>query len=158
MPNAQELRRLGPPVVRTTWLFQAIIAGSAIVYLEMGTLWIIHLDYYMLFTSYRALKGVYLALFAAMIIFIVIVQRNYPDPHPTVTARFELSKGVLATVVWAWVLLDVIFLNPYDHYDPDQRKKRTRIILAAASAVILLSVPPQTLACDRGESRLLTTA
>lgn len=112
------------------------------MYLGLDSLWMIYNNYYYYSHIYPPLKELSLALIAAIIVYIVIVQRNYPEPHARMTARFELTKGLLATVAWVWMLLDAIFYEPewYSHSDPqlDGRRRRARIVLNTASVVILL--------------------
>lgn len=128
-------------MMRTAWLFQAIMAGPAFVFLGYNAWWMIYHNYYTAYIIYPPLRVLSLALIASIITYIVIVQWNYPEPHARVTARFELAKGLLATVAWLWMLLDVIFYIPeLEWYDPYLRFRRVRIVLSAVSVVILLSV------------------
>lgn len=137
MSDTPDLRRLGPPAMRTAWLFQALIAGPALLFLGIDTLLMLYYSYNV-FDIYLAIKGLSLALFSAVIMFILIVQRNYPEPHPKVTARFELAKGLLATNAWLWLLLDAIFRH--QSWDSYHRVQKKRIAFVSVSVVILLFV------------------
>lgn len=138
MTDADSPRRLEHAAVQTVWLFQAFIAG--LLFILSGLDIVRELDY----PSYGAdaypiLKDLFLAILAATIVYIVMTQRRYPEPHPKITAKFELAKGLLATAVWFWVLLDAIFYipsSPY-YYDPYCRYRAIRITLSAVSIAIL---------------------
>lgn len=70
-----------------------------------------------------------------MIVYITIVQWQYSNPHPKITARFELAKGLLATAIWLWLLLDAIYYTPIWRY---YRQYKPRIVLFRATSIIIL--------------------
>ncbi|KAK2607026.1 hypothetical protein N8I77_005735 [Diaporthe amygdali] len=137
MTDAEIARRPGHAAARTLWLFQAFVAGL------LSILWILdilreidHPSYGS--DGYPASKDLLLAILAAIIMYTVIVQWQYSDPHPKIIAKFELAKGLLATVIWLWVLLDAIFYipsHPY-YYDPYCRYRAVRIKFSAISIAI----------------------
>lgn len=137
MTDAEIARRPGHAAARTLWFFQAFVAGL------LSILWILdilreidHPSYGS--DGYPASKDLLLAILAAIIMYTVIVQWQYSDPHPKMIAKFELAKGLLATVIWLWVLLDAIFYipsHPY-YYDPYCRYRAVRIKFSAISIAI----------------------
>lgn len=137
MADTRELHNLGPSAVRIVWLFQGVIAAPTFILLGASSLSMIY-NFYGPESIWAALRNLFLALFAAMIVFILLVQRKYADPHPKVTAKFELVKALLATAAWLWLLLDAIFRPPW--YDPYHRYRTRKIIFTSASVVVLLFV------------------
>lgn len=133
----------GHPAARVLWLFQALIAGFLCVLWGQDLFWEVSYPYHGA-TAYPILKELFLAVLAAMVVYAVIVQSQWPDPPPRVTARLELAKGLLATAVWIWVLLDAIFYVSSDDYrwDPYFRSRSIRIVFSAASFVILCTCCP----------------
>lgn len=145
MAGAENPPRLGYIAARTVWLFQALIAGF------LAIIWVIEIfreveNPRFGANAYPVIRELFLSLLAAMIIFIVIVQWHFQDPRPRVTARLELGKGLIATAMSGWLLLDAIFFVPrYPYYyDPYHRKKAVRIALSAGSFAIplVLFYPP----------------
>ncbi|KAG6364255.1 hypothetical protein INS49_005854 [Diaporthe citri] len=119
MADAESTHRLARAAVRTLWLFQALTGGL------LSLLWAVDIlretrnpSYGS--DAYHATKELFLAILAAVIVYAVIVQWQYPDPLPKITARFELAKGLLATAVWLYLLLDAILYIP--DYDPYCRR------------------------------------
>lgn len=100
MTDAESTRRPAHAAVRVLWPFQALIAGL------LSLLWAVDVWRETRRPSfgsdaYPVTKELFLAILAAVIVYAVIVQRQqHPDPHPRITARFELAKGLLATAVW----------------------------------------------------------
>lgn len=72
------------------------------------------------------------ALFAAGIIFTVLIQQKIKTPSKLLTLRFEVVKSGLATVMWVWLMLWSMFRNKYPSYP-----KQTMIIRAAMSGLLL---------------------
>lgn len=138
MADAEGTRRQAPAAARTLWLFQALIGGL------LSLLWAVDIwrenrqpSYGS--HAYHVSKELFLAILAAVVVYAVIVQWQYPNPHPKVTARFELAKGLIATAIWLYLLLDTIFYIPdpwYDH-DPYCRHRKIRIVTSANSFAVL---------------------
>lgn len=138
MTDAESTRRPEHAAVRTLWLFQALIAGL------LSLLWTVDIWRETRQPSYgshayHVSKELFLAILAAVIVYAVIVQWQYPSPHPKVTARFELAKGLLATAMWLFLLLDAIFVipDPWYDYDPYCRHRKIRIVTSANSFAVL---------------------
>lgn len=137
MSDTLDLHRLGPPALRAAWLFQALVAGPACLLFAIAALWTVYYPYSPPFI-YPAIKELFFALFAAGILYILTVQRNYPQPHPRATATFELAKGLLATAAWLWLLLDAVFYRAPWYSFPVSPKQRT--VFVSVSVVVLLFV------------------
>lgn len=137
MTDARELHPLGPSIVHTVWLFQGVLAAPAFVLLGAESLRIIY-NSYGSESVWDPLKNLFLALFAAMIVFILLIQHKYTDPHPKLATKFELAKAVLATISWLLLLLDAIFRSPW--FDPYDRYRTNRIIYSSATVIVLLFV------------------
>ncbi|KAH8749215.1 hypothetical protein F5883DRAFT_232405 [Diaporthe sp. PMI_573] len=137
MADAENPRRLGHVAARTLWLFQALIAGCLAIVWWNDILWEVERPSYGA-NAYPVIRELFLTLLAAMIVYAVIVQWHHPDPHPRVTARLELGKGLIATAVWGWLLLDAVFFVPgYPYYnDPYCRRRTVRITFTAWSIAI----------------------
>ncbi|KAK4901470.1 hypothetical protein LTR49_027232, partial [Elasticomyces elasticus] len=89
-------------------------------------------------TLYEFFTHLITAFLAAGIIFIVVVQRTLPpaETAKNLTLRFEVSKSILATALWLWLMFDAVF-GPRDHsgyYMPWSQ----RITVAAISSVLPL--------------------
>lgn len=138
MTDAEINRRPEHAAVRTLWLFQALIAGLLSVLWAVDTWRETRQPSYGPH-AYHVSKELFLAILAAVIVYAVIVQWQYPNPHPKVTARFELAKGLLATAVWLFLLLDAIFAipDPWYEYDPYCRHRKIRIVTSANSFAVL---------------------
>ncbi|KAK5741060.1 hypothetical protein LTR17_004210 [Elasticomyces elasticus] len=127
--------RLGQLFLRTVWIFQAIAAGP--IFFCLGMLAIFNM-FNTFDTLYEFFTHLITALLAAAIIFIVVVQRTLPPDatSKTLTLRFEISKSILATALWLWLLFDAIF-GPRNHsgyYMP----RSQRIAVAGISSILPL--------------------
>lgn len=152
MADAENPQRPGllDVAVRTLLLFQGFIAGLAFLIMGINFFWNID-DAYLIPKhtpeqptyspeAYPAVRQLFLLVFTAIVIYIIIIQWNLSDPHPKTNAKLELAKGLLATATWLWLLLDIIFYTPkypYDYFDPYWRYRRRRIIYTATSIIIL---------------------
>ena len=137
MADAENPRRPEYAAVRTLWLFQAFIAG--LLFIIWGLEILRELDHPSYGAdAYPVSKDLFLAVLAAMIVYTVIIQWRYSDPHPKISAKLELAKGLVAITVWLWVLLDAIFYKPsYPYYyDPERKYRAIRITFSAMSIVI----------------------
>jgi hypothetical protein len=151
MADAEDPRRPEPldSAVRIVLLFQAFIGGLAILIIGLSLFWNIddaylpphyppsHPNYSP--DVYPLLRQLFLAVLAAMIIYILLVQWNDSKLRPGVTAKLELAKGLLVTAIWLWLLLDSIFYIPrywYHYSDPYLRYRRKRIIFTATSFMV----------------------
>ncbi|KAK5683762.1 hypothetical protein LTR17_027229 [Elasticomyces elasticus] len=126
---------LGRLFLRTVWIFQAIAAGP--IFFCLGMLAIFNM-FHTFNTLYEFFTHLITAFLAAGIIFIVVVQRTLPpaETAKNLTLRFEVSKSILATALWLWLMFDAIF-GPRDHsgyYMP----RSQRITVAAISSVLPL--------------------
>lgn len=139
MADAHDLGRLGPPVVRTAWVFQALIVGPAFIFTGQELFWTMWQYYHESWLVYPALRYLGFGILTAGIIFVLIVQWSYSSPHPKAFRALETSKAIFATAAWLWLLLDAIAYIP-DYYDPYCRFRRKKIVLTAVSVVVLLSV------------------
>lgn len=137
MADTENPRRPRQVAARTLWLFQALIAGFLVVSWVKDIPWELDLPSYGA-NAYPVVRGLFLSILAAMIVYTTIVQWNHPDAHPKVTARLELGKGLIATAMWGWLLLDAIFFIPgYRYYhDPYSRRRAVRITFIAWSIAI----------------------
>ncbi|KAF3760183.1 hypothetical protein M406DRAFT_334859 [Cryphonectria parasitica EP155] len=138
MADTNDLRRLGPPTLRAAWLFQAILAGPAFVFFGAHALATAY-NPYSSDDLYLSLKDLGLAMFTALIVFILVVQRGYANPAPRVAARLELAKSVLASATWLWVFLDAVFYTPeWDYWrDPPAGSRTRKIVFTLVSSVVL---------------------
>lgn len=130
---------------RTTLLFQALFTGLCIVL--MGRTLFQNLDDAYFFPkdpalppyydpeAYPAIGQLTPLVFAAMVMWIIVVQLNHQDPHPKTAARLELVKGLFATATWLWLLLDIINFVP--RHDPYWMYRRRKIVFKATSIIIL---------------------
>lgn len=137
MADAENPRHPRHAAVRILWIFQAAIAGFLVI------LWVPDIVNELAWPSYGAdgypvVRELALSILAASIVYTVIVQWRYPDPHPRVAARLELGKGLVATAMWGWLLLDAIFYIPgYKYYyDPYCRRRAVRITFSAWAIAI----------------------
>lgn len=132
MADAESTRRPVHAAVRTLWLFQALIA-TLLSLLWTVDVWRETRNPSFGADAYPVSKELFLAILAAVIVYAVIVQWQYPDPHPKTTARFELAKGLLATAMWLYLLLDSIAYipDPWHDYDPYCRRRKIRIVTSA---------------------------
>jgi hypothetical protein len=67
------------------------------------------------------------AIFAGGIIFIVLMQRKLGISNKYLTTIFEVSKSMLGTVMWVWLMLDSAFYKPEYYYDPPNRLPRAAL-------------------------------
>jgi hypothetical protein len=126
---------LSRDLLRTTWTFQAIVAGPVFVWLGFLSV------YNMLHTfetTYDFFNHFCNSIMAGGIIFTVLLQRRIPADRTSksMTLRFETLKSVLATASWIWLLLDAVF-GPRSHYSY-YGDRSERIITAAISSLLLL--------------------
>lgn len=134
--------QLAPAVVRTALVFQVLIAAPFLILLGREGWLMVDSDFNGPSSAYQPVRDLALALIAAVILFILVVQKSYAKPPARLTAQFELAKGILATVAWIWLLLDTIFCSPdgyrYGPIGPYGMDRKARIIFTAASVSILL--------------------
>lgn len=137
MADTENPGRLRQVAARTLWLFQALIAAFLAVSWVQDIPWELNWPSYGA-NAYPLIRGLFLSILAAMIVYTTIVQWKHPEPHPKVTARLELGKGLIATAMWGWLLLDAIFFIPgYPYYsDPYCRRRAVRISFIAWSIAI----------------------
>lgn len=138
MADAENPRYPRHMAARAIWLFQALIAGGLAIIWVNDILWEVEHPSYGA-NAYPVIRELFLSLLAAMIVYTVIVQWHYyPDPLARVTARLELGKALIATAMWAWLLLDAVFFVPrYPYYnDPYCRRRAVRITFSAWSIAI----------------------
>lgn len=137
MADTENPHRLRQVAARTLWLFQALIAGFLAVSWVQDIPWELNYSSYGA-NAYPVIRELFLSILAASIVYTCIVQWKHPDPHPKVTARLELGKGLIATAMWGWLLLDAIFFVPgYPYYnDPYSRGRAVRITFTAWSIAI----------------------
>ncbi|KAM7209601.1 hypothetical protein V8F20_000004 [Naviculisporaceae sp. PSN 640] len=125
---------LGIALLTRAWLFQAIIALPIAVILGVDALASVYDGYSKIYDFTMYLGN---SLLAGAIIFIVLVQRQLkPETFlRTVDGRkltfwFEMTKSVLATLLWGWILLDAIFNTDRYYRDDDQMRRIVRCIIA----------------------------
>ncbi|KAG8158683.1 hypothetical protein KVR01_011805 [Diaporthe batatas] len=130
---------------RTTLFFLALFTGLCIVL--MGRTLFQSLDDAYFFPKDPALPPDYIpeaypavvqfipVVFAAMVMWIIVVQLNHQDPHPKTAARLEMLKGLSATAAWLWLLLDIINFVP--RHDPYWKYRERKIVFRATSIIIL---------------------
>ncbi|KAL2074676.1 hypothetical protein VTL71DRAFT_8455 [Oculimacula yallundae] len=98
-------RSIGEQMARSLGLFQGLVAIPALFFLGEWAL-------YGLFETnipiYDFITSTCNTIFAAGILFIVIVQRNI-STSPLMTLYLELAKSGFATSSWLWLLLDTSF-------------------------------------------------
>lgn len=137
MADTESPRHPGHAAVRILWIFQAVIAAFLIILWVPDIVVGVNQPRYGA-DAYPVLRELALSILAASIVYTVIAQWKHPDPHPRVTARLELVKGLVATAMWAWLLLDAIFYMPrYPYYnDPYCRRRAVRITFSAWSIAI----------------------
>ena len=121
--------------MRTAWIFQAIAATPIFVFLGISTF----VNLFNTFdTVYVFTTHLCNALFAAGILFTIIVQRRVTEEQSskTLILRFEVAKSACATALWAWLFLDAIF-GPRDAYGWYYDRPR-RVMIAAMCSLMLL--------------------
>ncbi|CZS99903.1 uncharacterized protein RAG0_08173 [Rhynchosporium agropyri] len=133
-------RSLGQQMVRSIGLFQALVAIPALFILGEWAL-------YSLFTYnvliYDFIASICNTIFAAGILFIVLVQRKV-DTTPLVTLYLELAKSGFATASWLWLLLDTAFgPNRYSSEEPARGPRIARVIISII--VLLIAFYPSLL-------------
>ncbi len=83
------------------WLFQAIVAGPTFVLLGLGALVSL---YDGSIPIYDFVTCLFNAIMAAGIIFIVLIQMQFPAAGKRLTLWLEVTKSLLATGLWIWLM------------------------------------------------------
>jgi hypothetical protein len=133
MADNRQRQPLSNALLRTVWLFQAIVAGPTFVILGL-LVFIALYDQYI--DVYYFVTHLCTAIFAGAIIFIVVVQRKIPYEvsNPRLTLIFEIAKSVFATALWIWLMMDSLF-GPHRRYRGSYTKP---LITASAISSLLL--------------------
>jgi len=141
-PPAATARTIGDELLRATWFFQA---GCALPTLfVLGVMAFVEL-FEPRISLYDFITDLSNALFAAAIIFLVIVQRRIPLSFLD-QLRFEAGKAFFASAMWLWLFLDALLAhkerdrgNPY--YEDERRRRVTRAAIASVLLWILFYPP-----------------
>ncbi|KAM7193737.1 hypothetical protein V8F33_007671 [Rhypophila sp. PSN 637] len=143
MPSPLIPPELGTILLTRIWLFQVLISTPITLILGACSMFILYDGYTYIYDFVKYLGNTILAM---GIIFIVLVQRKLVTGGSSTflssatgrkfTFGCETGKSVLATALWAWILLDAIFKHRGDdgHYNPWQVR---RIICCCIAFIVL---------------------
>ena len=124
---------LGHHFLTTFWIFQLVFAApisAALAISAVVRLLNTHGPLYDFITHLCT------SILMAAIVFIILIQRKIglEETSKNLTWRFELSKSIIATDLWIWLMLDAAF-RPQEEYSFYGRSTR---VAAASTACILL--------------------
>ncbi|KAG9238173.1 hypothetical protein BJ875DRAFT_480627 [Amylocarpus encephaloides] len=121
-------------IFRTLCVFQALIALPAMFSMGSYAMGNVLYPYYP--DLYAFVKYFCISFLAAGILFIIIVER-YHKSTPRIIFCLEMSKSILATLVWIWILFDAIMrdCNSEEHWGVCY-PKNVKIIQAAISILV----------------------
>ncbi|PQE07948.1 hypothetical protein CJF32_00003073 [Rutstroemia sp. NJR-2017a WRK4] len=104
-PPSHPPRSLGQNMVRVAGIFQGLIALPIMLCMGWSVFEYLY-DTYYTWTLYYFIKYLFNALFAAVILFVLIVQRWGPQAAITKSANvwFEIMKSGAATAIWIWLV------------------------------------------------------
>jgi hypothetical protein len=123
---------LADTFLRTVWLFQLIVTSPIAIALGVSSL-VRLLEVHG--PIYDFIASLCTSIFAAGIVFILIVQRKTFENGVSLslTIKFEASKSALATILWVWCMVDA-GVQPTS----DWNRRTPRLIAASCSSILLL--------------------
>jgi hypothetical protein len=92
---------LGGVFLTRLWLFQAIVAGPTFVLLGLCASFNL---YGGSMAIYDFVTYLFTSMMAAGIIFVVLIQRQFPAAGKRLTFWLEVAKSLLATGLWIWLM------------------------------------------------------
>jgi hypothetical protein len=123
---------LADTFLRTVWLFQLLVTSPVAIALGVSSL-VRLLEVHG--PIYDFIASLCTSIFAAGIVFILIVQRKTFENGVSLslTVKFEALKSALATILWIWCMVDAA-VQPTS----DWNRRTPRMIAASCSSILLL--------------------